>query len=162
VKNYYELLGIDPAASPDEVKRAFRQQIARYHSAYMINLCENILQIVLAFALYDRFGVLGIAAAFAIAYFVAALWTLQILSYKIAGFPLRPILAALYRMTLAAGVMAEATWAVARVVGGNDGMAALVRVSVSGVVGIAVYIGVLAVLRAPELQAIRNRFSRAS
>lgn len=31
VKNYYELLGIDPAASPDEVKRAFRQQIARYH-----------------------------------------------------------------------------------------------------------------------------------
>lgn len=31
VKNYYELLGIDPAASSDEVKRAFRQQIARYH-----------------------------------------------------------------------------------------------------------------------------------
>ncbi|MEQ1873434.1 MAG: murein biosynthesis integral membrane protein MurJ [Ilumatobacteraceae bacterium] len=131
-------------------------------TAYMINLCENILQIVLAFALYDRFGVLGIAAAFAIAYFVAALWTLQILSYKIAGFPLRPILAALYRMTLAAGVMAEATWAVARVVGGNDGMAALVRVSVSGVVGIAVYVGVLALLRSPELQAIRSRFSRAS
>ena len=30
-KNYYELLGIAPAASADEVKRAFRQQIARYH-----------------------------------------------------------------------------------------------------------------------------------
>lgn len=31
VKNYYELLGVDPASGADEIKRAFRQQIARYH-----------------------------------------------------------------------------------------------------------------------------------
>jgi curved DNA-binding protein CbpA len=31
VKNYYELLGVVAAASTDDVKRAFRQQIARYH-----------------------------------------------------------------------------------------------------------------------------------
>lgn len=31
MKNYYELLEITPTASPDEIKRAFRQQIARYH-----------------------------------------------------------------------------------------------------------------------------------
>ena len=31
LKNYYQLLDIAPGASPDEVKRAFRQQIARYH-----------------------------------------------------------------------------------------------------------------------------------
>jgi curved DNA-binding protein CbpA len=31
LKNYYQLLGIEPTASPDEVKRAFRAQIARYH-----------------------------------------------------------------------------------------------------------------------------------
>jgi curved DNA-binding protein CbpA len=31
LKNYYELLEIAPAAPPDEVKRAFRAQIARYH-----------------------------------------------------------------------------------------------------------------------------------
>lgn len=31
VKNYYEILGIQPSASAEEVKRAFRQQIARYH-----------------------------------------------------------------------------------------------------------------------------------
>jgi curved DNA-binding protein CbpA len=31
LKNYYELLEIPPASSIDEVKKAFRQQIARYH-----------------------------------------------------------------------------------------------------------------------------------
>jgi curved DNA-binding protein CbpA len=31
VKNYYELLDLAPTASADEIKRAFRQQIARYH-----------------------------------------------------------------------------------------------------------------------------------
>ena len=31
MKDYYGLLGVAPAASADEVKRAFRQQIARYH-----------------------------------------------------------------------------------------------------------------------------------
>jgi len=31
LKNYYELLEIPPTSTADEVKRAFRQQIARYH-----------------------------------------------------------------------------------------------------------------------------------
>ena len=31
LKNYYELLEVEPAASQDEIKRAFRHQIARYH-----------------------------------------------------------------------------------------------------------------------------------
>ena len=31
LKNYYQLLQIAPTAPPDEVKHAFRQQIARYH-----------------------------------------------------------------------------------------------------------------------------------
>lgn len=31
MKNHYELLGIEPTATPEHVKRAFRQEIARYH-----------------------------------------------------------------------------------------------------------------------------------
>ena len=31
VKDFYELLGVAPAASPDDVKKAFRAQIAKYH-----------------------------------------------------------------------------------------------------------------------------------
>jgi hypothetical protein len=31
VKTHYQLLGLDPAAPADEIKRAFRREIARYH-----------------------------------------------------------------------------------------------------------------------------------
>jgi hypothetical protein len=31
LKNYYQILELPPSASADEIKRAFRQQIARYH-----------------------------------------------------------------------------------------------------------------------------------
>jgi len=31
VQNHYQLLAVDPAASPEDIKRAFRQEIARYH-----------------------------------------------------------------------------------------------------------------------------------
>ena len=127
----------------------------------LINLVENLLNIILAFALYRRFGVLGIAAAFAIAYVVAALATLMILSRKIPDFPLRRLFIALIRMTVAAAIMAVAAWAVARLVGGNAGLAAAVRVGVAGLVGIAVYLAVLLVLRAPELQALRDKFRPA-
>lgn len=31
MKTYYELLDVAPQASSDEIKRAFRREIARYH-----------------------------------------------------------------------------------------------------------------------------------
>jgi glutamate synthase domain-containing protein 2 len=67
------------------------------------------------------------------------------------------VLAGLFRITLASAVMAEAVWAVARLVGSNDGTGALVRVLVSAVVGAAVFVGVLLVLQSPELKELRDR-----
>ena len=42
----------------------------------LVNVVENALNIALAFVLYDRFGVIGISASFAIAYTVSALRSL--------------------------------------------------------------------------------------
>ena len=124
---------------------------------FMINLGENAINIVLAFALVGRFGVLGLAASFAIAYLVSSAWSLQVLSYKVPGFSVRAVTHNLWRMLLAAVVMAEVMWAVARLVGGNEGLGALLRVGAAGVVGIGVYLALLTLMGVPELAQLRSR-----
>jgi len=126
----------------------------------IINIVENLINIVLAFVLYDRFGLVGIAASFAIAYAVSAVWALQVLSYKVRGFALQPVFAGLFRITLASAVMAEAVWAATQLVGSNAGGGAAVRVLVGLIVGVVVFIGVLLVLQSPEIHELRTRFGR--
>ena len=137
------------------LKAFYSHQDAR--TPAILNIGENLVNVVLAFVLFRHFGVIGIAASFAIAYVVAALWTLQVLSYKVTGFGLRSVFAALYRILLASVVMAEAVWAVTRLVGSNEGAGAVVRIAVGGAAGIGVYLGLLAVLGAPELTTLRTR-----
>jgi putative peptidoglycan lipid II flippase len=124
---------------------------------FIINLFENLINIVLAFFLVGRYGVLGLGLSFGIAYLVCAAWALLVLSYKVPGFELRPIYESLWRMFLAAVVMAEAVWLVSTNIGSNSGSGAILRVLVGVVVGALVYVGVLLVLRAPELELLRSR-----
>jgi putative peptidoglycan lipid II flippase len=127
---------------------------------FKVNVVENSLNIVLAFVLVDRYGVLGLGLAFALAYVISSLWAMQILSYKVPGFAVRPVLASLARMLLASVLMAEAVWLVTQQVGGNAGTEAVLRLAAGGVVGAAVYFGVLALVGAPELDAVRRRLAR--
>jgi hypothetical protein len=60
-------------------------------------------------------------------------------------------------MLLAAAVMGEVVWLVARAVGTNSGAGAASRLVVGGLSGIAVYVGLLVALGAPELAAARDR-----
>ncbi|MBI4936488.1 MAG: murein biosynthesis integral membrane protein MurJ [Actinobacteria bacterium] len=127
---------------------------------FVINVFENIINIVLALLFVDRWGLLGLGAAFALAYLISALWSLQIVAYKVPGFPLKPLLSGLYRMALASVVMAEVVWLVARLVGDNAGAGAWLRVIVCTLAGAAVYVGMLAVLKVPELTQLKTRFAR--
>jgi putative peptidoglycan lipid II flippase len=124
---------------------------------FKVNVVENLINIVLAFVLVDRYGVLGLGLAFALAYVVSSLWAMQILSYKVPGFAVRPVLGSMWRMLLAAALMAEAVWLVTQQFGGNEGAGAWARVVVGGLVGVGVYLGVLFALRAPELDWVRRR-----
>lgn len=127
---------------------------------FVINLFENAINIVVALFLVQRYGLLGLGISFAVAYLLSAAWAMQVASYKVPGFELRGIFAALGRMLLASVVMAEVVWVVARNVGGNVGAGAMVRVAAGSVVGAAVYVGMLMVLRAPELDQLKARFVR--
>ena len=125
---------------------------------FVINVFENLINIGLGVALHQRFGVLGLALSFAIAYIVSSIWAIAVLGNKVPGFPVAAVLGGMARMGLAAVVMAEAVWFVAKFIGGNRGVGALARISAASVVGIAVYVGLLLVLRVPELHQLRQRF----
>ena len=127
---------------------------------FVINVFENLINIALAVLLHDRFGVLGLGLAFAIAYLVSSVWALQVLGFKLPGFPVRSVLLSLARMGVAALLMAEATWVIARVIGSNTGVGSLARIVSATVVGLAVYVGALAVMRAPELDQLTGWFVR--
>ncbi len=124
---------------------------------FVVNVVENVLNIVFAFVLVGRYGVLGLGLAFALAYVISAVLALGVLGNKVAGFAPRAIGRSLAPMVLAAALMGEAVWFVSRQVGGDVGVEAVVRVTVGAVVGIAVYVGVLIALRVPELDFLRRR-----
>ncbi len=124
---------------------------------FVINVVQNVLNIVLAILLVGRYDILGLGVALAVSYVVCALWALQVMSYKVPGFPLRTILASVWRMVLAGAIAGEMTFLVASRVGDDAGWPALLRVVVGAVVGTIVYVGVLVALRAPELTALRQR-----
>jgi len=124
---------------------------------FVINVFENLINIGLAVVLAGRFGVLGLGASFAIAYTVSSVFALQVLSYKVRGFSAVAILGSLWRMALAAVVMAEVMWVVARFVGDDEGFGSLARVTVAGTTGVAVYLVLLTVLGVPELTQLRTR-----
>ncbi|MEO6652625.1 MAG: murein biosynthesis integral membrane protein MurJ [Ilumatobacteraceae bacterium] len=127
---------------------------------FVVNVIENALNIVLAFVLVGRFGVLGLGLAFAIAYLVSAVLALAVLRNKVSGFPLRPIARSVWKHCLAAVLMAEAVWFVTGRVGGDTGAGAMVQLAVGAAVGIAVYCALLVALRSPEVDAIRSRLPR--
>ena len=126
---------------------------------FMINLFENLFNIVLAVVLHRQFGVLGLGLAFALSYLICSVWAMQVLSYKVPGLSMRTTLTRLAPMILAGVVMAEVMWVVARTVGANVGSGALLRVVLSGTVGLAAYVGVLGVLQVPELDQVRTRLA---
>ncbi len=102
---------------------------------------------------------LGLGLAFAIAYLIGAVFAMQVLGYKLTGFPVRAVLVALARMGIAALLMAEAAWLVGHV-GANTGWEALARIVVGSVAGLVVYVGALVVLRAPEIDQLKSWFTR--
>jgi putative peptidoglycan lipid II flippase len=131
-------------------------------TAFIVNVFENGINIALAFILVNRYGVLGLGLAFAIAYTFGAIWSIRVLSVKVPGFSSREVMTSIWRMIVASALMAEAVWLVTQQVGGNVGIDAAIRIVVGAAVGTVVYVAVLWALRAPELNALRRRLPTKS
>jgi putative peptidoglycan lipid II flippase len=123
---------------------------------FIINLGQNALNIVLAFALVGPFDVLGLGLAFAISYLAAAIVTLLALRIKVPTFPALDVLVGLSRVVLAGAAMGSIVWLAVRAFGDDDGGGAVLRLVIGTGIGVITYLGALQLLRAPEIDHLRN------
>jgi len=123
---------------------------------FLINLVQNVLNIILAFALVRTYGVLGLGVAFAVSYIIGAVVALYVLQIKVHTFPVVDVLVSLARMLAAAAVMGAVLWLALKPVGTNHGFGALLKISVGTFIGTLVYLGALTLLRVPEVTGLRS------
>jgi putative peptidoglycan lipid II flippase len=128
---------------------------------FVLNLMENGLNVVLAFALVGRFGVQGLAFAYSAAYVVTAALAFAALRRRVGRLEGRRLLDSTARVAIASGVMGSVVWWVTRAVGSPTGSGAILRLVLGVVVGIVVYGAGVLLLRVEEIDALRRRFRRA-
>ena len=123
---------------------------------FVLNCWENLVNVVVAVALYPWFGVEGLAFSFSVAYTVAAVMTLRSLARRTDGLGIdlgnRQVLA---RTTVAALVMAAAVWLAVKALPG--GAPSLVEAMVGVLVGVVVYTAALSRMRVREVAEIMRR-----
>jgi len=126
---------------------------------FLLNLGENAVNIVAAFAFVGALGVQGLGLAYSLAYTVGAVLALIALRRKLGGLDGRRTLASVSRMVIAAGIMAAAVWVSSQAVGDDSGSGAVLRTVVGVLVGLVVYGGALVALRVPEVIELRERLA---
>jgi putative peptidoglycan lipid II flippase len=127
---------------------------------FLINVVENSVNIVIALLVVNHFGLTGLGAAYAAAYWVAAAIALAVLRRRVGSFEGTGLVAALARTVAAAAVMGVVVWGISRLVGGDHGTAALVRLAVAAVAGVGVYFGMLLLLGSDDVAGLVRRLRR--
>ncbi|NCY15508.1 MAG: murein biosynthesis integral membrane protein MurJ [Actinobacteria bacterium] len=123
---------------------------------FLINLGENIVNVVLGVALLDRFGVVGLAASFSVAYALASVLALVVLQRRVGRIFDGRTLRSLGTQLLAAAAMIAVVTSIDLLVRTT----ALVQMLLVGGAGLSVYVLVLMVLRSEESQLVLARLRR--
>lgn len=124
---------------------------------FVINAGECALNIVLALALVGRFGVPGLAAAFSLAYAVAAIFAVARLRRDGLLDALGPFVALVARGAGAAAIMAVVVVLVDRALAGATGATAAVTLVVLVLTGLAAYLAALRVVARSDVARLRVR-----
>ncbi|HEX3454416.1 MAG TPA: lipid II flippase MurJ, partial [Gaiellaceae bacterium] len=139
--------------------RAFTSRLDTF-TPFWLNCIENAVNIALAFPLYAWLGIPGLALAFSIAYLFAAGLTLVVLHRRLHGIDGRRLASTTLRVLAAGAAVAGATWLVADAVGHASTGAAVAATMLGLLVGAAVYVAVLALLRVEELRTLLSLVAR--
>jgi putative peptidoglycan lipid II flippase len=127
---------------------------------FFLNLFQNTLQVGLCLALEPLLGVPGLSLAYGLAYSVAAVVALWVLKSRVGSLDARRVGRTIAKVTVACGALALAVLGIAGRVGGDAGVGALVRTTVGLLVGGAVYVVAVVLLRVDEVVLLRDRLLR--
>jgi putative peptidoglycan lipid II flippase len=119
---------------------------------FYVNLFENILNVVLALVLVERYGVLGLGLAFGIAYMVTAVVVLWLLHKKYGAVHWVRLVALLWRTIIASAVMGFVVWFLEGLLEAQSDMAQLAELFLCVAAGFIVYVGALYVVRVSEIR----------
>jgi len=110
-------------------------------TAFICYAVENGTNILLAFLLYHRFGVRGLALSYSIAYTLTALLALVILRARLGRIGGQMLLTGFLRAAALSVLMAFAIAFVAAIIGEGAGLLGWLKMVVTVVIGGAVYLG---------------------
>lgn len=127
---------------------------------FLLNCVENAVNIVVAVALIGPLGIPGLAYSFSIAYAVAAVVTLAVLSRRIGGLQGRGIEATIVKVGVVSAGVGTAAWLLGDTIGWAGGIHA-VAATLAGLVVAAVGLALgLGALRVEEWQDLLSSFRR--
>ena len=124
---------------------------------FYVNCVENAINIVVALLLVSRYGVVGLALSYGVAYTVAAVLAGVVLVRRLDGFDLRGLLTSYARLAAAAVVMTVVILAVGLGLHAHHGSALLVSIALSALLGTIAYVVAVVVFRVPGMDQLARR-----
>lgn len=120
---------------------------------FLINVGENLLNVVFGILLLDRFGVVGLAASFSIAYAISAVVALVLLQRRVGHIIDAITIREISKQLIAAAAMAAVLW-----IGDVTlHLPSLLQLVLVGAAGLAVYIGALVLIRSEETEVVMTK-----
>jgi putative peptidoglycan lipid II flippase len=123
---------------------------------FLVNLAETLLGLAIAFAVVDRFGVVGLGASGSIAYCVFAVVALYLLHRRIGRYLDSATILAITKLLAATAVMAVGVGMLITFASMSD----LLTIVLAGALGIILYAGMLVLLRVDEAKSVVSRLVR--
>ena len=129
---------------------------------FLLNLLENILNIVLAVALYPSLGVKGLALSWSISYTIAAIVAWAVLDRRLGGLEGKRSATVLMRILLSSALGALAAYLILNYMDTRTPLATIASVLLAGVVGGGIGIGGAAAMGVPEIADLRATLTRSA
>ena len=143
------------------IQRAF-YAMQDTRTPFLVNCFENATNIVAALLLFGALGIPGLALSFSIAYAIASVVSLAVMSRRLGGLRGRQLGSTFARVLVVGVAVALVTWAISRELGSATPSEAVVTCAVGGAAGLAVAALGLWLMRIHEYHELRDAFRRGA